>query len=127
MPDDQKQILVVDDEENTSDVIKSFLEARSYSVITATSGLEGLNIIKEKNPALVFLDMHMPPLDGIGVLKELKKHNIKSNIYLMTGIDDYEEVEVAKSLGIEGVIKKPVKLVEIYKIVKKCIKIEQIK
>lgn len=113
-----KTILIIDDEEEACELIKSFLEVRNYSVITVLSGTEGLNIIKNKNPALVFLDMHMPPLDGMGVLTELKKNNIKSNIILMTGLEDSEELDKAKTFDIKGIIKKPVQLLELLRIVK---------
>lgn len=118
MPDEQKIILIIDDEKDACDFIKSFLEAREYNVITALNGKDGVNLIKEKKPALVFLDVHMPEMDGIGVLTELKNQNINVNIILMTGIEEGEELDKAKALGVKGVIKKPVELTVLSVIVK---------
>ncbi|NQT21954.1 MAG: response regulator [Candidatus Omnitrophica bacterium] len=118
MPDDKKPILVIDDEEGACEFIKSFLEDREYTVITALNGKDGINIIKEKNPSLVFLDIRMPEMSGIDVLAELKNQNINTNIILMTGMQEGEELDKAKSFGVKGVIKKPIELMELSAIIK---------
>jgi len=91
-------------------MIKSYLEERDYSVLTALDGQSGLDIIKTQKPALVFMDIHMPGLDGLGVLSELKKEGISAKIILMTGVEEGPELDAAKALGIIDIIKKPVHL-----------------
>ena len=118
MADKAKTILVIDDEEGACDFVKSFLEAREYTVLTTSSGKEGIDIIKTKSPRLVLLDMRMPEMNGLDVLTELKKDNILANIYLMTGVEEGEELDKAKALGIKGILKKPVQLQELSEIAK---------
>ena len=118
MANNEKIILVIDDEEGACDFVKSFLEAREYTVLTTPSGKEGIDIIKTKSPRLVLLDMRMPEMNGLDVLTELKKDNILANIYLMTGVEEGEELDKAKALGIKGILKKPVQLQELSEIAK---------
>jgi len=118
MPDIKGHILVIDDEAEACEFIKSFLEERSYSVITALNGHSGIESIKNNKPALVFLDMRMPDITGLEVLSKLKEDNITAKIILMTAIDEEAEIEKAKQLGAIGIIKKPVQLQELSATVK---------
>lgn len=118
MPNNAKTILVIDDEEGACDFIKSFLEDRNYNVLTALNGKDGINLLKAKNPALTFLDVRMPDMNGLDVLTALKNDHVSAKIILMTGIEAGEEIDKAKELGINGVIKKPVQLQALSEIIK---------
>ena len=118
MADDAKTILVIDDEEEACDFIKSFLEERGYIVNGALNGHSGIEAIKDKKPALVFLDMRLPDMTGIDVLSKLKEDKITAKIILMTAIDDEKEIEKARQLGAIGIVKKPVQLLELSEAVK---------
>ena len=118
MPDGEKIVLVIDDEEGARDMVKSFLEDREYKVVTTPSGKEGIGIIQEGNTGLVLLDMRMPEMNGLDVLTELKNKSISANVYLMTAVDEGEEFEKARTLGIKGIVKKPVDMPELCRIVK---------
>ena len=118
MADDAKIILVIDDEEEACDFIKSFLEERGYIVTGALNGHSGIEAIKDKKPALVFLDMRLPDMTGIDVLSKLKEDKITAKIILMTAIDDEKEIEKARQLGAIGIVKKPVQLLELSEAVK---------
>ena len=121
MPDSEKIILVIDDEEGARDFIKSFFEDREYKVVATPNGKEGIGIIQSGKAGLVLLDMRMPEMNGIDVLTELKNNNISANVYLMTGVDEGDELDKARALGIKGIVKKPVNLTELCSIVKECI------
>ena len=121
MPDNEKIILVIDDEEGARDFIKSFFEDREYKVVATPNGKEGIGIIQSGKAGLVLLDMRMPEMNGIDVLTELKNNNISANVYLMTGVDEGDELDKARALGIKGIVKKPVNLTELCSIVKECI------
>jgi len=111
-------ILIVDDEEDACDFIKSFLEEREYTVLTALNGRTGIDLIKNKKPALIFLDVKMPDISGIEVLEELKKDGISAKIILMTGLEEGEEIDRARTLGIIDVLKKPVQLPVLSEVIK---------
>ena len=118
MVDKAKMILVIDDEEGACDFIKTYLEDRDYPVITTTNGKEGLELIKEKKPALTFLDIRMPEMNGIDVLTELKNQNISANIIIMTGLEEGEQLEKVQQFNIKGILKKPVQLRELSEVIK---------
>ena len=118
MQDNEKIILVIDDEEGARDLVKSFLEDREYKVVTTSSGREGIGIIQTGKTGLVLIDMRMPEMNGLDVLMELKNNNISANVYLMTAVDEGEEFEKARTLGIKGIVKKPVDMPEMCRIVK---------
>jgi len=118
MPDTKGPIIVIDDEAEACEFIKSFLEERGYDVITALNGHSGIESIKNNKPALVFLDMRMPDITGIEVLSKLKEDNVTAKIILMTAIDEEAEIEKAKQLGVIGLLKKPIQMTELSKTVK---------
>ena len=65
MLDDEKIILIIDDEEGARDFIKSFFEDREYKVVATPNGREGIGIIQAGKTGLVLLDMRMPEMNGI--------------------------------------------------------------
>lgn len=115
---DAKTILVIDDEAEAADFIRSFLEERGYTIIAALNGHSGIESIKNNKPALTFLDMRMPDMTGLDVLSKLKEEGVSAKIILMTAIDDENQIDEAKRLGALGIIKKPVQLQELSTAVK---------
>ncbi len=69
-------VMVVDDEEGIRESLSGIFEDEGYSVLTASSGEEALNILKEQSPDLMLLDVWLPGIDGIETLKEIK--NLKA-------------------------------------------------
>ena len=115
---DVKTILVIDDEQEACEFIKSFLEARGYIVNAVYNGNDGIVAIKDKKPTLVFLDMRLPDMTGIDVLSKLREDKVTAKIILMTAIDDEKEIEKAKQLGAMGILSKPVQLPKLNEAVK---------
>jgi two-component system nitrogen regulation response regulator NtrX len=71
-------VMVVDDEEGIRESLSGIFEDEGYSVFTASSGEEALNILKEKSPDLMLLDVWLPGIDGIQTLNEIK--NLKPDL-----------------------------------------------
>lgn len=91
-----KKILVVDDEKPISDIIKFNLEKEGYEVVTAFDGEEALEKVTEEEPALIVLDIMLPKIDGLEVVREVRKnHNMP--IIMVTA----KETEIDKVLGLE--------------------------
>lgn len=91
-----KKILVVDDEKPISDIIKFNLEKEGYEVVTAFDGEEALEKVSEEEPALIVLDIMLPKIDGLEVVREVRKnHNMP--IIMVTA----KETEIDKVLGLE--------------------------
>jgi len=96
----EKTILIIDDEEDFCYFVKKNLEAISnYEVITATKGKKGIQIARKKKPDLILLDIMMPGIDGLEVLKRLKKNENTQNIpVIMLTAKDEDESKI-KALG----------------------------
>ncbi|WP_217608750.1 response regulator, partial [Bacillus sp. GbtcB15] len=92
-----KRILVVDDEQSISTLLKYNLEQAGYHVLTAMDGEEGLHICIKEQPDLLVLDLMLPKMDGIEVCKQLRQRKLMVPILMLTAKDD----EFDKVLGLE--------------------------
>ncbi|MBU0682784.1 MAG: response regulator [Candidatus Omnitrophota bacterium] len=118
MRSSKKSILIIDDEKGACEFIKSFLEDRGYKVFTALNGLDGLELVKNEKLDLVLLDMKLPKMNGVEILSKIKALNSVVRVFVVTGLEDGDEITQAKKIGVEGVLKKPIQLEELSIIVK---------
>ncbi len=105
-----KKILVVDDEPVMVDTIKSRLRHNGYEVITASDGMQGLEIAKREKPDLIVLDVMMPKLDGYHVCRMLKfdeKYRSISIVMLSALAIRDENRLIAKEVGADACLAKP--------------------
>ena len=102
----KKKILVVDDESAFVEMIKMRLEASDYEVVTASNGKEGLSQVKAQKPDVVLLDIMMPEMDGLSVLKEIRSQDKKLPVYMLTAFSDSERFKMASQLNASGFIVK---------------------
>jgi len=115
------KFLVVDDEKGVVDELKELLEMRSYRVYSATSGEQALLIMKKENPNIVILDILMPGMDGIEVLRQIKKTHPKTRVIMLTAVEDEGMKKMATSLGASGYLTKPYSFEEVISISRKII------
>lgn len=103
------KILLVDDEEDIQETNKYTLEEIGYQCITASNGMEGLTKALSEKPDLVLLDMMMPVMTGIDVLKSIReKHSVKSMpVIMLTAVSDLNHVKTILSLGVNDYVVKP--------------------
>jgi len=111
------KILIVDDELDVCRFAKSFFEARGLAVLTASSGQEGLRIFAEHRPDIVLIDVKMEGMDGVALLKEIKKIDKNAEAIMVSAIEDMDVIEEAKRHGAKGYITKPLVLEELEKTV----------
>jgi CheY-like chemotaxis protein len=116
-------ILVVDDEKNLTLAMRRLLSAEGYSTQTAGSGEEALEVVKEKDYDLIFLDVNMPEMNGLETFKKLKKVTPKSAVIMITGYGKTLKtlVEEAMGLGVRKVIDKPFKINQITEAIREVI------
>ena len=103
-------VLVVEDEPLISKLIKLTLEGANYSVITASNGFEAGSLLHQHVPSLITLDLKMPGLDGMSVLKFIRS-NEKYNdvkVLIISAHLDLDEREYLEQ-GANGILKKPFK------------------
>lgn len=102
-----KKILVVDDEQSISTLLKYNLEQAGYSVITAMDGEEGLHNCVNEEPDLLVLDLMLPKMDGIEVCKQLRQRKIMVPILMLTAKDDEFDKVLGLELGADDYMTKP--------------------
>jgi two-component system alkaline phosphatase synthesis response regulator PhoP len=107
--DTKKTIMVVDDNPDIITIVKTILEGKGYNVLSACSGPELLNMLKDQKPDLIILDIMMPEMDGLEVLTRLKgmADTTSIPIILLTAKVQYEDVLGGYKLGADYYITKP--------------------
>lgn len=104
-----EKILIVDDEEHIVELIKFNLEANGYKTITASNGLEALELAKNEKPDLVLLDIMLPGLNGNDVCKEIRKDTEISTMPIIMITAKGEELDriLGLELGADDYVTKP--------------------
>lgn len=105
----EKTIMVVDDDPDAVTILKAVLEAKGYEVISALSGEELFSRLEEKKPDLILLDIMMPKIDGLEVLKRLRASPPTSVIpvILLTAKVQYQDVLGGYKQGADYYLTKP--------------------
>ena len=100
------KILIVDDEPNIRDIIREYLEFENFSCKEAANGSEALAFLKEESFDVIILDIMMPKIDGITVLKELRKTTNTPVIMLSARGDEYDKL-FCFEMGADDYVVKP--------------------
>ena len=106
-------ILIVDDERTLARSIKLFLADHGYEAEVAENGEKALELLERLRPDLVFLDMNLPGISGIDLLKRIKEYDRNIAVIIMTAYGSIEGAVEAVKLGAFDYIKKPVDLEEL--------------
>ena len=88
------KILVVDDEKNVLALYKSELEDEGYNVVTANSGKEAVEVFGTENPDIVTLDIMIPDIDGIQILRQLKQEKPQTPVIMLTAYDYRDDFSI---------------------------------
>lgn len=104
-----KKILVVDDEMHILRIVKYKLESAGYDVLTALNGIEALKLARGEKPALIFLDIMMPGMNGYEVCSQLKNDPETKDIIIIMLTAKGQESDKIKGLevGVDEYITKP--------------------
>lgn len=113
-------ILIVDDDlpllENTAYLI----ETLGYEAVTARDGLEAIDVFKSVNPALTFMDVKMPKMDGFDAFYKIKEFNKDAKIILITAYHvDEKKYLKAQSMSLLETIEKPYDIERLEEVIKK--------
>lgn len=118
-----QKILLVEDNLELRTIYEHYLRRRGYDITSATDGEEALQMAKELHPGLIFLDIMMPKIDGLKVLKLLRHDEIygctKAKIVLLTNLGDASRVDPKVQKDMDGyVIKAEIELSDLIDIIK---------
>jgi YesN/AraC family two-component response regulator len=119
------RILVVDDEENMLQMLKTFFTEKDYSCLTAKNGVEALQILEKEQIDIVITDMKMPEMDGLDLLKNIKEKHKNISAVIMTGFSEEYTTTEALNLGADGYITKPFRNKELLLILKRIQQLNQ--
>lgn len=105
-------LLVVDDAPAVRTMLRDYLEAQGYIVVTATNGLEALEVARKQSVDLVLLDVMMPGIDGFEVIREFRRERDTPIILLTARVAETDKV-VGLELGADDFVTKPFSLHEL--------------
>jgi len=119
-----KKILIVDDEEDITNLTEKFLQLEKYETITCNNGYDALDIVEEKHDdiALILLDIMLPGMNGYEILKEIKAKYPKILVVLFSVKNFFEDIQKGKELGADGYLVKAISGNEIVAYVKNILK-----
>ncbi len=103
---DKQRILLVDDDANISHLVRLYLEKEGFAVTEAARGDTALEAFRKEVPSLVLLDVMLPGLDGLQVLKEIRKTS-KAPVIMLTAKDETFDKVLGLELGADDYITKP--------------------
>lgn len=109
------KILYVDDEDQLRFLVKSQLSHEGFDVDAADDGDTALEMMKQTNYDVVLLDIRMPRMNGIEVLKEMKKRKMTTRTIMLTGVDDLAVALEAVKGGAIDYLTKPYELENLMK------------
>ncbi len=127
-PEGQYRILIVDDHEDNIELLRARLEARGYKIDSAHDGQEALDQVDRVIPDLILLDVMMPRMDGMEVVRRLKANKDLPFIpvLMQTALDSTENKVEGLDAGADGYITKPINFAELEARVKSLLRIKQL-
>ena len=102
------KLLFIDDEESVRKVFSMSLRKEGYEVLTAENGEKGLEVFMRENPPIALVDIKMPGMDGIEVLKRIKEINSETEVIIITGHGDMDSAIKALKLDASDFLTKPI-------------------
>jgi two-component system, chemotaxis family, chemotaxis protein CheY len=120
----QKTILIADDSSSVRDLVSLTLETAGYNVISGVDGQDALKFLNGTDIHLVITDLHMPNMDGISLIKEIRanKHYQYTPILLLTTESSSSKKQDAREAGATGWIIKPFIQEKLIEVVQKVIR-----
>jgi EAL domain-containing protein (putative c-di-GMP-specific phosphodiesterase class I)/ActR/RegA family two-component response regulator len=124
------RVFIIDDDEQVALMLAEVVTLSSFEAITYTDSRQFIEEAKFDNDCLILLDLNMPQMDGVEVIRELAAHNCRAKLILMSGYDESvlhsaEKLAQAHELEIVQSVNKPIKLNELLKLLIDCSKQNQ--
>ena len=121
MPEKLK-LLLVDDEDTLRKLMKDELIVQGYDVGDADSGKAALEILRLKHHDIVILDIRMDGMDGMEVLKHIRKENLANKVIMLTGVDELKIARDSLDLGADDFMTKPFQFQNLIACIKRVMK-----
>lgn len=107
-----KKVLIADDTPTGRELVRTVLEGSGFEVVEASDGVEAVEAAHAHAPDLIILDLHMPRLDGFGVIRQLRSEEefAATPILALTASAMMGDKESAMAAGFTGYVTKPIRL-----------------
>jgi CheY-like chemotaxis protein len=116
------KVLVIDDQPNVRALLDLLLRPKGYDVMLADNGWMGLRLYRQEHPDVILLDLNMPKLDGVTVLKQIRSVDLKQPVIVLTGDTKPETERQVRALGVSEFIVKGSSLHAVEDMVKRLLK-----
>lgn len=110
-----KKILIVDDQFGIRILLTEILQSDGYTLFQASNGMQALEIFEEHEPDLVLLDMKIPGMDGLEILRRIKEIKPATEVMMMTAYGELNMIKEAMRLGAQKHFIKPFDIDEVRK------------
>ena len=100
------KILVIDDEQGIRHLLDTLLRRKGYEVVLADGGRKGLELFCRDRPDVVVLDLKMPEMDGLAVLRQIHSLDPKKPVIILTGAGTPEVEQQVRALGVSEFVEK---------------------
>jgi DNA-binding response OmpR family regulator len=104
---DKLKLLVVEDEDSLRTLLRSELEAHGFSVDDADGGTIAMKALSNTRYDVVILDVRMPDMDGLEVLRNIRKDNLADKVIMLTGVSELKVARDSLELGANDFLTKP--------------------
>jgi two-component system, response regulator, stage 0 sporulation protein F len=115
----KRKLLIVDDQFGIRILLNEIFQKEGYQTFQAANGVQALNLVQNESPELVILDMKIPGMDGLEILKRVKKINASIKVIIMTAYGELDMIQEAIDHGAITHFSKPFDIDEIIAAVKK--------
>ena len=99
-------VLVIDDEEGIRNLLDTLLSRKGYEVVLASNGQRGLELFRRKRPDVIVLDLKMPEMNGLEVLRQVRQLNPTQPVIVLTGAGTAEAEQQVRALGVTEYVEK---------------------
>ena len=110
-------VLIVYDEDALRELLAKAIERKGMQALKAKDGLEAIALCEKYQPQCILLDIKLPDIDGIEVFRKIKEMNAEAKVYFISGSDNEDFKQTAKSLGANGYLVKPIVINDVMKII----------
>lgn len=115
------KVLIVDDQYGIRILLKEVLQKEGYETFLAANGMQAVEIVSEQKPDLVLLDMKIPGMDGIELLRKMKEVDPEIRVLIMTAYGELDMLKEATNLGALTHFSKPFDINKVRNLVKEYI------
>lgn len=109
----EASIVVVDDEPSIRELLVASLHFAGFDVSSASSGSEAIEVIEQKNPDLIVLDVMLPDIDGFTVTRRIRQSGVDAPVLFLTARDDTQDKVMGLTVGGDDYVTKPFSLEEV--------------